>query len=249
MADRQVGESDQPIMPGVQAGQVVELLAAGAQEGVAHLDADLLQRLQAVDGKTRAHHVDFSDATPREVDQRGLGVGLQPLGLAEAALERDDKVIGTETQLLRHQPRRLQALAVIRVAEQQGAPGHAMKAQHQLVRTAVRLPMFSDAVGQGVDVARVVVIVVHNAQLGQRTNASGPVAERVDHAGRGGPRILRVQRQHEDAIDVLRLELVEHAGHRRVAVAHREAHRHVVATLTEVATQHLRLFVGPCQQR
>ena len=81
------GQRGDPLVLVVQAGDVVELLAAGREERVARLDVDLFQRLQAVGGEAGADHVDPPHALRGERAQRRLGVGLQPLGLAEAALE------------------------------------------------------------------------------------------------------------------------------------------------------------------
>ncbi len=93
MAQRQVAQRDDPLVPVVQTGDVVELLAAGLGEGLARFLVDLLQRFQTVGDETRADQIDALDALARELLQRRFGVGLQPLGLAETALEGDAKVV------------------------------------------------------------------------------------------------------------------------------------------------------------
>ncbi len=123
-----------------------------------------------------------------------------------------------------------------------------MKTQHQPVGPAVGLPMVADTAGERADVAGVVVIVVHEAHFRQRANPLRPGTDRINDAAGGRARILWVQRQHQNAGDALRLEFVEHCADARVAVAHRKTHQHVVATLAQVAAQHLGLFVGPDQQ-
>ena len=51
-----------------------------------------------------------------ELGERHVGVGLQPLGAAEARLEGDPQLVLRPAEPLAQQPRRLQALAVIGVA-------------------------------------------------------------------------------------------------------------------------------------
>ena len=66
----------------IQAGDVVEFFAAGVRKRFARLHIDLFEGFQAVAGKARADYIDPFDAGLPERDQRGLGVGLQPLGPA-----------------------------------------------------------------------------------------------------------------------------------------------------------------------
>jgi hypothetical protein len=221
----------------VEAGDVVELLAARGQEGATRLDRDLFQRLQAIGAETRAHHVDPLDPLACQRDERGLGVGLQPFGLAEAALEGHDHLQLRRPQVFGQQARRFLAFAVVGVAEQQGALGHAVKAQHQAVGAAMGLPMVEQALGQRADVAGVVVEVVHAAQFRQGAYPARPVADRIGHARRRRGAVLRVQRQHQDVIDAGALELVEHARDRRVAIPHRRPHQHVLAAFAQVTGQ------------
>ena len=56
------------------------------------LDRDLLQRLQAVGGKSRRHHGEVLHAALRQRLHGLVGVGLQPFGAAEARLERQHQL-------------------------------------------------------------------------------------------------------------------------------------------------------------
>ena len=237
-----------PVVVVVQAGDVVKLLAARVQEGLAHFHVDFFQRLQAVAGEAGAHHVHPPRARLAQRLDGGLGVGLQPLGLAKARLEGDAVALLAQAQALGQQAAGFAGLAVVGVAQVQGALGHAMKAHHQLVGLAVVLPVRFDGAGQGVDVAGGVVVVVHEPQLGHVAGGGGPGVDGVKHAGRGGGRILRVQRQDEDARGALGLQRIELAGDGRVAVAHGVAHQHRVACLAQPAAQQRGLLGRPVRQ-
>ena len=114
----------------VEAGDVGELLAAGMLEDLAVLDLDLLQRLQAVGGEGRRDHRHLLDAAPRQRLHGLVEIGLQPFLAAEARLEADHHPLGRPAQLLAHQPRRLLAVAMIGVAAEQQALGHAVVGEH-----------------------------------------------------------------------------------------------------------------------
>jgi pimeloyl-ACP methyl ester carboxylesterase len=85
--------------------------------------------------------------------QRGLGVGLQPLGLAKARLEGELVAVLAQAQALGQQAAGLVAFAVVGVAQVQRALGHAVKAHHQLVGLAVAPSSALRPCGQRVDVA------------------------------------------------------------------------------------------------
>ena len=227
----------------------MEGLAAGVQKGLARFLINLFEGLEAIRGEAGAQHVDPLDAALRECDERRLGVGLQPFGAAEAALERDEHVVLADTEPLAKQARGLEALAVVRIAERQGAPRHAVEAQHQLVGSPVQCPVVVDALRERADVAGVVVVVVDEAHLGQVANFLRPLVDRVVHACGRRRRVLRVQRQDEHARHALGLQRVEHRGRRGVAVAHRVAHRDGVTALAQVSAQQLGLLLGPDFQR
>src|SRR5690606_1698773 len=62
----------------VQAGDMRELFAAGIDEFLAYLAIDLVERLDAVGGKTRVHHGDPPDPVMRQLLDRLVGIGLEP---------------------------------------------------------------------------------------------------------------------------------------------------------------------------
>ncbi len=131
----------------------------------------------------------------------------------------------------------------------QGALGYTMKTHHELLALAVLLPVREHLLGQSVDVAGVVVVMVHKAQFGHSPGTSRPGVNGIEHAGRGGGGILRVQRQDQNARGAFGLQGIELAGNRRIAVAHGVAHQHRGASFAQPAPQELGLLLGPHGQR
>ena len=119
-------------------------------------------------------HVDAFDALARQLLQRRLGIGLQPLRLAEAALEGDAVLVGAQPQALGQQPRRLVAVAVVGVAELQRALGHAVEAHHQHAAAAFALPVGRDLRRQRADVAGVVVVLAARSAAPAPSARAGP---------------------------------------------------------------------------
>ena len=76
MPDRDAGERGDPFVLIVEAGYVMKFLAAGGEERGARLLVDLFERLEAIGGEARAHHVDALEALARQCGQRRLGVRL-----------------------------------------------------------------------------------------------------------------------------------------------------------------------------
>ena len=187
----------------------MKLFAAGVQKRLARFHVDFFQRLQAVAGEAGAHHVHPLHAGLAHGNQAGFGVGLQPLGAAQAGLKGHLELVFGQAQALGQQAGGLVAFAVVDVTQVQCALGHAVKTHHQLVGPPIGLPVFLDAGGQGADVARVVVVVVDKAQLGNGAHLARPGVHRVKHAGRGGGRVLGVGRHDQDAGGALGLEFVE----------------------------------------
>ncbi|MNT05982.1 hypothetical protein D3C72_1406300 [compost metagenome] len=218
-------------------------------EGFAHLLVDLFQGFQAIGGKAGAHDLHMPGALLREGDQAGLGVGLQPLGLAKARLEGDHVLALTQAQRRSQQRGGFPRLALVRIAQAHIALGNAVKAQHQFFGTALLLPALAHRCGQRGNVARVAVVIVYETQLGEGAHATAPGAHGVDHARRGGGRILRVQRQHQHPAHAFSHEGVELARNGRVAIAHGRPHPHVVPGFAQPAAQQLGLFFGPYGQR
>src|SRR5438876_3042488 len=88
LAERDPLERRDPLRRLVQAGNEVKLAAAGREEGLARGDADFLQRLKAVGNESGADDVYPFRSGLGHGDQRRLRIRLQPLGEAEARLER-----------------------------------------------------------------------------------------------------------------------------------------------------------------
>src|SRR2546428_12632173 len=88
LAERNPLERRDPLRRFVQAGNEMKLAAAGREEGPARRDADFLQRLEAVGNESGADDVYPLRSCACHGDQRRLRIGLQPLGEAEARLDR-----------------------------------------------------------------------------------------------------------------------------------------------------------------
>ena len=140
-------------------------------------------------------------------------------------------------------------MAVVRVAELQGALGHAVKAHHELLGLSVFLPVMANLRGQRMDVASVVVVLVDKAKLGNQPRFGSPGIDGIEHAGRRRRAVLGIRRQNQHPRCAVGFQLVELQGNRRVAVAHGVAHFHVVAAHSEVAAQHGGLLLRPDLQR
>src|SRR5204863_6652235 len=109
----QIGECLRMSGAGVERRDVLEAKAAGAHEGLAILDVDLLERLQAVDGETRAHDGDLAQSPGRHAVEHLDRVGLEPTGGTEARLKAHAPGSVRQQQLVRQQARgRLAALEV-----------------------------------------------------------------------------------------------------------------------------------------
>ena len=80
----------------VETGNCGKFLAAIMLENLGILLRDLLQRFQAIGGKSGHDHCDASHAVLSELRHRRIGVWLQPLVIAEARLHRlERRVIDT----------------------------------------------------------------------------------------------------------------------------------------------------------
>ena len=126
------GQRGDPLVLVVEAGDVVELPAAGGQEGRARLLVDLLERLQAVGGEARAEHVDPAarpawPARPASARCRACSHSALPKRLWNVTTTLSSRSF----EPLGEQAPGLLALAVVGVAERQRALRHAVEAQHQ----------------------------------------------------------------------------------------------------------------------
>ena len=81
-------------------------------------------------------------------------------------------------------------------------------------------PVRAHATGQGRYVVGVIVVIVDKAQFRVPARAPYPVRDTVEQAGRGGSRILRVQRQHQHPLHPRAQQRLQLSAHRRLAVAH-----------------------------
>jgi len=202
----------------------MKLASAVGQERLLATDADFFQRFQAVGHESRADDVDPVRPGARELDQRRLGVRLQPLRAAEPRLECQGPFLCAQIQRVGQQPRGLVALAMVGVAALERVARQPVEAHHQHGATAVRLPVLAHERSQRLDISIVVVKVLDEPGLGNVARPSEPIAHRVHHARRRAGGVLRVERQHDQALAAGPLEAPERAGDRRFAVAHREFH-------------------------
>ena len=139
---------------------------------------------------------------------------------------------------------------MIRVALVERVARQAVKAHHQYIRLAAFThPVLTHRGSQCADVARMVVEMPHQRDARQVAGFRGPRRHRIMGAGRGARRILRIERQHDDVVAALRLELVKAGGDRRVGVAHPDLDRHADALRVQEALQTQRLLRGMDFQR
>ena len=149
----------------VQAGDEAEVLAAGGAESPVRRDADFFQRLEAVAHESRADHVDPLQAFAGERHQRRLGVRLQPVGVAEARLERGFPGRLLQAELGGEQCRRRVALELVAL---RAFARQAVKAHHQHRAAAVLLPVAPDVRRQGFDVRRMLVEALHHRRAARQ---------------------------------------------------------------------------------
>ena len=126
---------------------------------------------------------------------------------------------------------------MIRVAQVQGAFGHAVKAHHQLFGLPLGGPVLAHGLRQCGDVARIVMVVVHKPQLGNQPCFKAPAVHRVKHAGGGGAAVLRVGGHDQDALNAFSFEGVQLFGDGRLAVAHGVTHCDAEAALLQCVAQ------------
>src|SRR5215469_8119830 len=178
-------EKARMLAAGVQGRHVLEALPAGAQEVVAVLDGDFLQRLETVDRETGAYHRHLAHSASGQLREHLAGVGLQPPGRPEARLEADAPLAVAQHQLFGEQARGFLTLAEIRIAVVEVALRYPVEGNQQVARAPVLLPVLEHAGAQGVDVFRLIVVFRDEAQLRQPAPAPELGAHLiVDRAGR-----------------------------------------------------------------
>jgi hypothetical protein len=195
---------------------------AGLRELVREHVADFLERFQAVDGEPGRDHVDVKHALRGQSLQRVARRRPDPLLAAELRLVGQRPLRRVQPERRRDRLRRGFALALVRVAAADEALGQAVVREQQVPPVAGAVTRGADAVGDGGDPAGIEVVL-----LDHRRPAHVDARDHVLHRRGGRGRILRIERQHDDAFDALALELREHAVQRRPAVAHRIDHAHV----------------------
>ncbi len=214
----------QVVGPVVQGRDVAEILTPGRQKAVPVRHGDLFQGLEAVGRKPRTDDLDLPHAFPAPGRQGLVRVGAQPFLAADPGLEGDPPSLGGEPEGRGRQTHGLTALATVGVAAEEVVPGDTVKGEEQPVRLALLGPMGADALRQGGDVARLVVVLVDEAQLRQAAPSRELGGNRIEAGGRGGRRVLRVERQHQDPAGVQVTETGQCRSERGVAVAHPECH-------------------------
>ena len=157
----------------------------------------------------------------RIVDQQVVDVGLQPFLAAEARLEADRPVVFGQAEARRDRARGADAEAVIRVAGDEVAPRDRMEREQQVL-APVRLPVRGHAVGDRLLVAVERPVLVDEAQFGHPAPGRQLARDELEDAARGGRRVLRVERYHQQALHVLRPHPFERGADRRLAVGHRQ---------------------------
>ena len=139
---------------------------------------------------------------------------------------------------------------MIGVAAGEQALGRAVVGEHEQVRAPVeagQMPL--DLVGQGCDVARMVMVGRQRAHRRLPTHLLQRVERLVVGGGGGGRRILRIERHQQHPAAALRHQPVEHALHARIAVAHRPVDHQPWRALLQPCRQLLRLAAGDRLER
>src|SRR5665213_2788145 len=103
---------------------------------------------------------------------------------------------------------------MVRIALRKAGPRQAMKAHDEAsaralalgtrptvpTKKSMTLPKIFHALGQCPDIGRMIVIMLDEAKLRQIPRPFGPGGNGVEHGCRGGRRILRIKRNHEDSV-------------------------------------------------
>ena len=132
--------------------------------------------------------------------------------------------------LLRQQPRRLLAVAMIGIAELQRSLRHSVKAEQQPLRLKIeRRELPFEARLQRADVEFVVVIRRQRSKRGLPPHRRERRVNRIHRGRRRRRAILRIERRDEDALAPERDQVFDRLGDARIAVAHGEIDDHVLA--------------------
>ena len=203
----------------VERGNVMEPLAAGREESRAAADRDLLERLQAIHGESRADHRERAHARARERAQPRFGVGLEPARAADPRLECDRPSRGREREPFGDESRRRLAAIAVRIAGIGIAPRDAVEGEQQVIAGRRR----GDGGGERRDVIRFRVIILDQRQRRRLRPSRDRGLHAVGDRGRRRRGILRIERQHDQPADSRSAERVERRGDGRIAVGHADA--------------------------
>ena len=131
-------------------------------------------------------------------------------------------MLRVEPELGREEPRRLLAMTVVWVTEVERAPRQTMKREHEKVGPAMPDPIVVDALRERLDVGGIVVEAIDRAQRRHPAHLSRVRVNGIERGGRRARRVLRVERDDEDALAAGPPQFVHGAGDCRAAVTHRE---------------------------
>src|SRR6476620_3936954 len=216
----------------VEAGDVGEVLAAVRKKDLLVLLGDLFERLEAIGGKARRENSDPLHTIAGQRLDGLVGIGLQPLGASEAGLEGVSELGAERPERLGQALRGQRALREVRIALLDIALGQSMIGSEDRLRLPVEPgKMRCDRVGQRRDINGIGGIDRYRAQRRLTAHRLQHIENLVVHARRGRSRILRVEREHEQAVAALRANRLDTRGDARIAVAHRPVDYDICAHL------------------
>lgn len=150
---------------GIQGRDIFIPLATGVQKVLPVLLPDLFQRFQTVGRESGADHLHRLDPLSRQRLQRLIGIGLEPLFAPKARLKAEQPLLRRQTEPLGQQAAGFMALAEVGVPLQQVAFGNTVERDQQAVGATMPLPVRPDRSRQGLDVTRIIMVVVDHSQL------------------------------------------------------------------------------------
>ena len=126
-------------------------------------NGDFFHGFEAVGHETGAEDVEFGRTLFRKFIKQGLRAGLDPLGFAKLALERNNVFLFGQAQCLREQFGGMVALVRIGVAVVVMLLRNAVETQHQFFAASVLGPIGFDVLLHGLDISSIVVITGNSA--------------------------------------------------------------------------------------
>ena len=121
-------------------------------------NGDFFHGFEAVGHETGAEDVEFGRALFWQLIKQGLRAGLDPLGFAKLALERNDVFLFGQAQCLRQQFGSMVALVRIGVAVVMMLLRNAVETQHQFFAASVLGPIGFNMLLHGLNIGGIVVI-------------------------------------------------------------------------------------------